>query len=116
VLMSRRRHVANGTIFPQAWLKTGSAAAQRMDDYWGYGWRLILLTKLLDVEVPNTMTAHCLDSEALREEHGLMAAWLNKHGAIAALIRPDHYVFGLASDPAQCRELVQEFNQLWRAI
>ena len=32
------------------------------------------------------------------EEDGVLAAWFDRHGCQAAIVRPDHYVFGVASD------------------
>ena len=34
---------------------------------------------------------------AWQEEDGIAAAWFARHGAVAALVRPDHYVYGAAS-------------------
>ena len=35
---------------------------------------------------------------ALRETEGVVAAWMRRHRCHAALVRPDHYVFGVAAD------------------
>jgi 3-(3-hydroxy-phenyl)propionate hydroxylase len=32
------------------------------------------------------------------EEDGVVAAWFDRHGCRAAIVRPDHYVFGVAND------------------
>ena len=36
--------------------------------------------------------------DAVIEEDGVLAAWFDHHGCRAAIVRPDHYVFGVASD------------------
>jgi len=37
------------------------------------------------------------------------SAWLREHGAAAALVRPDHYVYGTAATAADVAELVESF-------
>ena len=32
------------------------------------------------------------------EHDGVIAAWFDRHGCRAAIVRPDHYVFGVAND------------------
>ncbi|MEH0888761.1 hypothetical protein, partial [Enterobacter sp. UNJFSC 003] len=44
------------------------------------------------------------------ESDGVMAAWFDRHGIVAALVRPDHYVFGTARDPAELGDLLQEID------
>jgi len=36
--------------------------------------------------------------DAVAEEDGVVAAWFDRHGCRAAIVRPDHYVFGVAND------------------
>jgi 2-polyprenyl-6-methoxyphenol hydroxylase-like FAD-dependent oxidoreductase len=45
---------------------------------------------------------------ASREKSGRISAWLARHEASAALVRPDFYAFGLARDAAQARTLLKE--------
>ena len=47
--------------------------------------------------------------DAVIEEDGVLAAWFDRHGCRAAIVRPDHYVFGVASD---ARALVTMLSDL----
>jgi 3-(3-hydroxy-phenyl)propionate hydroxylase len=40
------------------------------------------------------------DEDVLRDTTGVLASWLEERDAVAALVRPDHYVYGTASDAA----------------
>uniref|UniRef100_UPI000D3DB30B bifunctional 3-(3-hydroxy-phenyl)propionate/3-hydroxycinnamic acid hydroxylase n=1 Tax=unclassified Variovorax TaxID=663243 RepID=UPI000D3DB30B len=44
---------------------------------------------------------------ALTEAHGLLAQWFERHGCRAALVRPDHVVYGLAADDDAVLALLQ---------
>jgi 3-(3-hydroxy-phenyl)propionate hydroxylase len=46
----------------------------------------------------------------VREANGIVAAWFARHGACAALVRPDHYVYGVAAAPAEIAPLVESFS------
>jgi 3-(3-hydroxy-phenyl)propionate hydroxylase len=41
----------------------------------------------------------------------VVAAWMSRHGCHAALLRPDHYVFGTAADATALLRL----QAAWRA-
>ena len=82
-LLSPHRHPAVGTIFPQPWI-VSDGRRQRMDDVAGRGWRVVKL---------NTCT----------EADGVLAAWFSSQQCVAAIVRPDHYVWGVAADDAGLR-------------
>ena len=42
---------------------------------------------------------------ALQERDGVAATWFARHGVHAAIVRPDHYVFGVAADAAHLAAL-----------
>jgi 3-(3-hydroxy-phenyl)propionate hydroxylase len=42
---------------------------------------------------------------AIVESDGLLEDWFESTAAIAALVRPDHYVFGIARQPAELEAL-----------
>jgi 3-(3-hydroxy-phenyl)propionate hydroxylase len=87
---------ARGTLFPQPWLQREGKPV-RMDDAVGTGWRLVRrdTARAIDGGVPGLRTL-CLP--ALNESDGVLAAWFDRHRCAAALVRPDHYVFGTAAD------------------
>jgi 3-(3-hydroxy-phenyl)propionate hydroxylase len=51
----------------------------------------------------------CADIAA-SERDGVLADWFAKHGCRAALVRPDHYVFGTAGDAAALDALLDELR------
>jgi len=61
-------HPANGTLFPQARFADGSL----MDDVIGTGWRIIQ-----------------------KEDFAELGWWFDGHRCNAAVVRPDHYVYGI---------------------
>jgi hypothetical protein len=47
--------------------------------------------------------------DALRDVTGAYAAWFDSLAAVAVLVRPDHYVFGVASSPEEIPALVDDY-------
>jgi 3-(3-hydroxy-phenyl)propionate hydroxylase len=47
----------------------------------------------------------------LTETNGLFADWTKSYGCIAAVVRPDRYVFGLARDTAELNRLVADVHR-----
>ena len=43
-----------------------------------------------------------------RETQGVVAAWMQRHECHAALVWPDHYVFGVAANADELDELLEE--------
>lgn len=102
---------ARGLLFPQPAVADGTSS-RLMDNLTGASWRLVLDGRKIGVEdvqalagpidgiVIKAVVSHDdteADQGALREKDGVLSAWFDRHGAIAALVRPDHYVFGAAS-------------------
>ncbi len=114
-LLSAHDHPARGTLFPQPWLQ-GQGAAQRMDDVLGHGWRLVRWRMPAEgeedglVDCPDAVAL--LDLDRVAETQGVLAQWFQRFGAHAALVRPDHYVYGVAADRAGLARLLGE----WRAL
>jgi 3-(3-hydroxy-phenyl)propionate hydroxylase len=107
-------HPAHGTLFPQPWI-TMAAGRRLLDSATGTGWRLVLdqrnaLDLTADVRADLTQIAMRLirirpaDAEGQTgheffvEEDGVLAAWFDRYACRAAIVRPDHYVFGVATD------------------
>jgi 3-(3-hydroxy-phenyl)propionate hydroxylase len=74
-----------------------------MDQRFGHGWRLIT-DGSLPADPPRGITP--IDLARTPEAEGVVAAWLQRHGAHAALVRPDHYTYGTAADAAGLQGLL----------
>ena len=48
--------------------------------------------------------------QGVRDADGRLTGWLAEHGAHAALVRPDFYVFGSASSPSELPELLADLR------
>jgi 3-(3-hydroxy-phenyl)propionate hydroxylase len=57
------------------------------------------------------LTVIRLGADDCRELEGVVAAWLRRHDCHAALVRPDHYVYGVAKTLPELTELLAH----WRA-
>lgn len=106
-LLSAQQHPARGTIFPQPWLLV-DGERQRMDDVLGSGWRLMLspdadaaLRQQASVHARPGLTVAQLGTPGLTETEGVLQRWFERHACHAALVRPDHYVYGVATDATQ---------------
>jgi len=111
-LLDTCAHAANGTLFPQPWI-VRDGAKQRMDELVGTGWRLVLgdatLAPLDAATLPVRAQVLTLEAPDLREADGVLAAWFAQQRCVAALVRPDHYVYGVAAD---ARELAALLSRL----
>ncbi|MDM0111282.1 bifunctional 3-(3-hydroxy-phenyl)propionate/3-hydroxycinnamic acid hydroxylase [Variovorax sp. J22R133] len=116
-LLSPMPHAANGTIFPQPWIAQGSERV-RFDSLAGNDWWLVLDEGFdaADVDatsIPRITTLRL--GEGLRETEGVAAAWFQRHACRAAIVRPDRYVYGVASTPndldAQLRALAHRLGR-----
>jgi 3-(3-hydroxy-phenyl)propionate hydroxylase len=102
---------ATGLLFVQPVTETSDGERQRFDDLLGDGFALV--TMLEDVRGPEiewlteTWGARVIsraDSDAL------IAAWMQEFGCVAVLVRPDRYVFGVASDRDGTTQLIDELR------
>lgn len=117
-------HPAHGTLFPQPWIRTATGR-QLLDVAAGTGWRLVLdarnapeLSPALQAELarlgvqPIRITSADTTSydgrSAFVEQDGVVAGWFDHHSCRAAIVRPDHYVFGVASDDAALEQLLTD--------
>jgi 3-(3-hydroxy-phenyl)propionate hydroxylase len=102
-----------GQLFPQP---SGSinGTSGRLDDLVGTGVRLVIDAQLAADAVPGAavVALEGQGSNVFAENGGpSAAAWLRHHGVVAALVRPDHYVYGTASTIQQAIELAQTFQR-----
>ena len=108
-LISAQPHPARGSLFPQPWLQL-AGERRRMDAVAGNGWRLVLAPAAV---APATQgfsglrVVH-LGHEGLSETEGVAEAWFRRHGCMAALVRPDNYVYGVARSGDELGALLDE--------
>ncbi|WP_053187563.1 bifunctional 3-(3-hydroxy-phenyl)propionate/3-hydroxycinnamic acid hydroxylase [Pseudomonas thivervalensis] len=123
--LSELPHSARGTMFPQP-RQAGEGAL--LDDVAGTGFRLFVspsvtaaqLTavrasaaqiNLRIVRVANRVgnTVPSVERECcFIERDGVVSAWFARHNCVAALVRPDHYVFGVVQDGERLPALFDE--------
>ena len=107
---------ARGTLFPQPRVRHAGATVL-LDDVTGTGLRLMLRANdVMDRAAARAAAARCgatlvtLGAGAFEEQDGIVAAWFARHNASAALVRPDHYVYGVASGPEQLASLAEAYR------
>ncbi|WP_291820632.1 bifunctional 3-(3-hydroxy-phenyl)propionate/3-hydroxycinnamic acid hydroxylase [Bosea sp. (in: a-proteobacteria)] len=117
---------ARGRLFPQPWVETDQARA-RLDAVAGTGSRLVIdaaLTGTLPKGLLTAARAAGLTVIALAssgaatitpadvtvvECDGVVRDWFAACGRAAAIVRPDHYVFGTAADGPALAALIDDF-------
>lgn len=106
-LLAPQDSSGRGTLFPQPRLASGAL----MDQAIAPGWRLVGDGRLaLPAATPALATVDT-SAGATAETEGVVAAWMHRHGCHAALVRPDHYVYGTATTAADLSALLAH----WRA-
>jgi 3-(3-hydroxy-phenyl)propionate hydroxylase len=105
--LAARDTTGRGTLFPQPRL---AASRALMDHAVGGGWRLVLAQGAgLQQEVPRGITIVALARTP--EADGVVARWMQRHACCAALVRPDHYVYGTASSATETAQLLADWRQ-----
>ncbi|UFS76057.1 bifunctional 3-(3-hydroxy-phenyl)propionate/3-hydroxycinnamic acid hydroxylase [Tardiphaga sp. 37S4] len=115
---------AHGTLFPQPWIRTAEGR-RRLDSVAGTGWRLVLdMRNELELSPDLRAILTQLDirpirigpaaNDVLTEEDGVLAAWFDRHDCRAAIVRPDHYVFGVASETSALDALLTDLAERLR--
>jgi 3-(3-hydroxy-phenyl)propionate hydroxylase len=111
-------HPANGSIFPQPRVRHANGEVL-LDEVAGAWFRLVVqenfpvketrLAKAMGVKLVRIGAgAGCLE-----EADGILAQWFEKNACAAALVRPDHYVYGVAATPD---ELDRQLDRMWSAL
>jgi 3-(3-hydroxy-phenyl)propionate hydroxylase len=101
-LLAERDSSGRGTLFPQPRLSDG----RLLDERYGQGWRVVVDVTLALPARETGLTPIALGSPP--ESEGVVAAWMQRHGCHAAIVRPDHYVYGTAASAAELRGLLAE--------
>jgi 3-(3-hydroxy-phenyl)propionate hydroxylase len=107
-----------GWLFPQPSGRCKGRAG-RMDDLVGGGVQLVVDDRALLPPAASLAAieanAVVLDADGFEETSAPSASdWLHQRGVHAALVRPDHYTFGTASDRAGVARLLQSFDDCCR--
>ena len=120
-LLSPAPNPANGTLFPQPRVQHHGRMVL-LDEVSGTGLRLVLHSDDAAAAAAARAAAQAcgaglvhLGTQALAEQDGIAAAWFIKHAAIAVLVRPDHYVYGVASSHEQIESLAASYSAALRA-
>ncbi len=108
--LSVRASAARGTLFPQP-VVTGDAGERvLLDECSGRGWRLVHDGSFAGRTPPRGIAAVPIGPGGRSERDGVVAAWLRRHECHAALVRPDHHVWGIAADAAELEALLAEWT------
>lgn len=125
-LLGLQASQARGTIFPQPWMKR-SGARLRMDELAGTGWRVVTGSSIEKADLASAdclgmldMTVVDLAAADFQEADGVLANWFLQHACSAAIVRPDHYVYAVATSVdallAQLDVLAQSYLQKQEVI
>jgi 3-(3-hydroxy-phenyl)propionate hydroxylase len=110
-LLGSVMHPARGTIFPQPLLLQAHGDAVRMDDIYPAGWKIVFSATASDEfaqaakhhHLP-TLVSLKLGTAAFTEAEGVLQQWFDKHGVQAAIVRPDHYIYGVCQTPQDVKD------------
>jgi 3-(3-hydroxy-phenyl)propionate hydroxylase len=109
-------HPARGTIFPQPLLNQSTGIQVRMDDVYPAGWKIFFSANAGDDVVQAAKRHHLpallslkLGSPELTEAEGVLAKWFETHDIQAAIVRPDHYIYGVCQTS---QDLTTQLNEL----
>ncbi|WP_298929469.1 bifunctional 3-(3-hydroxy-phenyl)propionate/3-hydroxycinnamic acid hydroxylase [uncultured Ramlibacter sp.] len=108
-LLSPLAHAAVGSIFPQPWILRGGRK-HRMDELAGRGWRLVTLDGTAPPATQDLRTVR-IGTPDFNEAEGVAARWFAQQGCTAAIVRPDHYVWGVAQDAATLQKQLETLSQ-----
>ncbi|CAN1565608.1 UbiH 2-polyprenyl-6-methoxyphenol hydroxylase and related FAD-dependent oxidoreductases [Burkholderiaceae bacterium] len=101
-LLGSVAHPARGSIFPQPLLVQSDGTQVRMDDVYPAGWKIVFSAEAGDDFLQAAQHHHLpallslkLGSSELTEAEGVLRQWFEKHQIQAAIMRPDHYIYGV---------------------
>ena len=117
---------ARGSLFPQPRIAS-SGSVRLLDKVIEPGLRVFIDGRRPDAATLLTLCAAHPDISAaaiapagspdtLEETEGVLASWFDRHGVAAAVVRPDHYVFGTARNDAELGDLLREIDTRLRDV
>jgi 3-(3-hydroxy-phenyl)propionate hydroxylase len=121
-LLTSAKDGAKGTLFPQPVI-VSDCSEDLLDEIAGHGWRVVLDgrqvlpsdAKIIQIKRESWIKPIIVGGDGLRERDGVVAKWFDDHGCVAAIARPDHYVFGIAPDLEVLPALLDEIRRfLWK--
>ncbi len=121
-LLASGSRAGTGTLFPQPRVN-GPAGPALLDELAGTGWRIVtdlrtaqlppgLLTRTerigMLISIPSDAAGFSSGPHRMQADEldGVLARWFARHGCHAAVVRPDHYVYGVADDGQGLYDLV----------
>jgi 3-(3-hydroxy-phenyl)propionate hydroxylase len=121
-LLAPGGRAGTGTLFPQPRVN-GPAGPALLDELAGTGWRivtdlrtaqlppgLLVLAERLGmlVSIPSDASGFSSGPHRMQADEldGVLARWFDRHGCRAAVVRPDHYVYGVADSGPALHDLV----------
>ncbi len=105
-LLAPRAHAANGSLFPQPWIETPEGE-RRLDEVAGTGWRIVWDGRRAAASEWARGRSVAVGGDAgLQERDGVLAEWFDRHDCVAAIVRPDHYVYGVLGSAAEAGPIV----------
>jgi 3-(3-hydroxy-phenyl)propionate hydroxylase len=120
--LSEQESAARGSLFPQPRIVT-DGGARLLDQVTGPGLRVFIDGRRSDAsalaalcaahpELPATTIAPDGAGRpgALEEIDGVLAGWFDRHAIVAAIVRPDHYVFGTARNASELDKLLCDIS------
>ncbi len=121
-LLATAAHAANGTLFPQPWIRT-QEGRKLLDSVCGTRWRLVLdgrrdlaASPAIADQANNTglriIRIGAADGaiDMIAEDQDVVANWFARHDCAAAIVRPDHYVFGVSAGAQSLAAMMTELS------
>jgi 3-(3-hydroxy-phenyl)propionate hydroxylase len=117
----------NGKVFPQPFAKTGPNSLIRLDELTGGKSVLVLketpensatwnvwatLARSVDLSLSTISRSWVGQIDGvlfIQETESILSNWFDAHECVAALVRPDHYVYGTTAKIAGVSDLIQKY-------
>jgi 3-(3-hydroxy-phenyl)propionate hydroxylase len=127
-MLSADMRPANGTLCPQPRVRDG-AAVKLLDEVTGGGWRIVVADASLVSEGARSVAAElgahwtCIqpyprdegfEGHVVQEIDGVLAGWFEEQRCGAAIVRPDHYVYGVSSEAALRAKQLEDLSAALR--